>query len=139
MIPDKWFSLAYRISALLLLALSCLSLTGCGNGGTESTVYKRNCANCHGQDGAGLRNLFPPLAGSDYLDERLSLLPCLLANGVKGLPKAGDLSEGSRMPTFAHLPMEELTDLIAYLHNEWGSGSQLVSEQAVRKWLRNCP
>lgn len=131
--------MGYCTLAALLLAVSILLLSGCGDGGMDPSAYRRHCAHCHGREGEGLRNLFPPLAGSDYLGDKLTALPCLLTKGKSERKGSRKSSGSSRMPTFAHLPMDELTDLIDYLNHKWGTGSPLVSEQKVREWLQNCP
>ena len=136
--PETRSSLSSCTLSALLLAVLILLLSGCGDSGMDPSAYRRHCANCHGWDGEGLRNLFPPLNGSDYFGGKLSTLPCLLASGMSDFKGSGKPSGSSRMPTFAHLPIEEMTDLIDYLHQKWGTGSELVSEHKVGEWLQNC-
>ena len=74
--------------ALLLLGTAGLLLSGCSEGATPA-LYRKHCANCHGRDGEGLRELFPPLTGSLYLADRLPALPCLLTTGRSAETTAG--------------------------------------------------
>ncbi len=115
---------------LLLIGVVIAGQFGCRDTGGESTVYKRHCASCHGSKGQGLRSLYPSLKESEYLDKNLERLPCLIISGVRGTV---------RMPGFAHLSTPEITELVSFLNNNWGTIPKTVSEQMVASWLKDCP
>ncbi|MBT8328353.1 MAG: cytochrome c [Desulfofustis sp.] len=128
-----------RRCTLVLLAAVTLLLSGCSENGADAVVYNKNCASCHGRDGQGLRALYPPLPESDYLDKRISELPCLISGGIRGTIVTGNKTKNIRMPAFANLTSEEMSTLINYLQHRWGKGGATVSEQTVAQWLRSCP
>src|SRR5687768_14899730 len=69
-----------------LAALALATLTQCfTNRESEGQqLYVQQCANCHMDDGSGLRGLIPPLAGSDYLVRHREQLACLIRHGQQG-------------------------------------------------------
>jgi mono/diheme cytochrome c family protein len=123
----------------VLLAAVVLLLSACSDDGTEALVYDRQCASCHGRNGQGLGALYPPLQGSDYLDERIDELPCLISRGIRGTIVTGNRTRNIRMPAFANLTVEEMSSLITYLQKRWGKGGEPVSQQRVAQWLHACP
>ena len=128
-----------RCCALVLLVATAILLSGCSENGADAVVYDKNCASCHGSDGQGLRTLYPPLRESDYLDQRISELPCLISRGIRGTIVTGNKTKNIRMPAFANLTLEEMSSLINYLQQRWGKDRETVSEQTVAQWLRSCP
>ena len=71
--------------------------------GCESKPYKKGaalyryyCASCHMEEGQGLRGLFPPIAGSDYLEKHFDQLPCIIKNGME--EKLSSTAEPSTNP-----------------------------------------
>lgn len=128
-----------RCCTLVLLVATAILLSGCSENGADAVVYDKNCASCHGSDGQGLRTLYPPLRESDYLDQRISELPCLISRGIRGTIVTGNKTKNIRMPAFANLTLEEMSSLINYLQQRWGKDRETVSEQTVAQWLRSCP
>ena len=128
-----------HLRAVLLLAAIVLALSGCNENRGDATLYENYCASCHGIDGKGLRALYPPLKGSDYLAEKIAELPCLISGGVRGSIITGNGTKNMRMPAFPQLSNQQMTSLIAYLQLGWGNGGETVSEQTIAQWLRTCP
>jgi mono/diheme cytochrome c family protein len=124
---------------LLLLTATTLLLPGCSENGADAATYEKHCASCHGRDGQGLRALYPPLQDSDYLDTRITELPCLISGGIRGTLVTGNKAKNIRMPAFGDLTLEEMSSLITYLQQRWGTGGKTASEQKVSQWLRSCP
>jgi mono/diheme cytochrome c family protein len=46
------------------------------------TVYKNQCAQCHSEDGNGIRELVPPINDADFLNTYFDSIPCWLTNGL---------------------------------------------------------
>src|SRR5690606_41139082 len=46
-------------------------------------MYEQNCATCHQADGAGVGTTYPPLAGSDYIQDKATHIDIVL-NGLSG-------------------------------------------------------
>lgn len=117
------------VTGFLICTLSCLG-AGCSDDAGDPALYKEYCSACHGPKGEGLRSLYPALEGSSYLDQKLDQLPCLIIRG------AGNTIQ---MPGFPQLSAGEISELIVYLNNRWGTSRQAVSEQTVAAWLNSCP
>src|SRR6185503_8167536 len=47
-------------------------------------LYARHCSNCHQKDGKGLGLVYPPLATSDFMDNRVDEVLCLMKKGRSG-------------------------------------------------------
>ena len=131
------FSHRIAISLFIISSLTML-LPGCNREPINPEIYLKYCASCHGPKGEGLRSLYPALQGSSYLAQRIDQLPCLVASGVKAVPTAASRSTKMLMPSFNYLDIEDMTDLIIYMHTTWGSEGITPSKQDVEKWLRNC-
>lgn len=46
------------------------------------TTYQRECAQCHGDNGEGIKALIPPLLESDFAKNNFDSIPCWLKNGL---------------------------------------------------------
>jgi mono/diheme cytochrome c family protein len=46
------------------------------------TTYQRECAQCHGDNGEGIKSLIPPLLESDFARNNFDSIPCWLKNGL---------------------------------------------------------
>ena len=114
----------------LLIIVACVLSTGCGSDAGDPALYRTYCAACHGPDGEGLRALYPALTDSEYTDQKLTKLPCLIVNGA---------GKTVVMPAFPQLQIAEITNLIIYLNSRWATTRKEVSEEQVATWLRNCP
>jgi mono/diheme cytochrome c family protein len=125
---------AWAIALLILVA----ALPGCRSTEADSSVYLKRCAACHSRSGGGLARLYPALHGSSYLGERIEELPCLIRNGVRGTLTTADGSTNRRMPAFPDLSLDEMSSLVFYLRETWGSGREPISEEIVARWLQRC-
>ncbi|MFY0606275.1 MAG: cytochrome c [Cyclobacteriaceae bacterium] len=102
------------------------------------SLYRANCANCHGMEGQGLARLYPPLAGSDYLLEDLERAACLIRNGQKGEITVNGITYNRMMPANKSLDPIEIAEIITYVSNSWGNEAELTSVSTVSKWLLKC-
>ena len=75
--------MAYRLLALFLLTASALSAQ------VETTgadLYRQYCAGCHGQEGLGIPQAFPPLARSDFIAQHRERALRAPLEGLKDKP-----------------------------------------------------
>lgn len=100
-------------------------------------VYKNNCANCHQTNGQGLASLYPPLAGSDYLANKNSVI-CLIRYGQQGPIVVNGKRYNRPMPAFPQLSALEIAELTTYIYNEWGNETKLTDVRAVTPVLEQC-
>ncbi|GAB3989182.1 hypothetical protein GCM10028807_13530 [Spirosoma daeguense] len=100
-------------------------------------VYKNNCANCHQPKGEGLASLYPPLANSDYLADKNSVI-CLIRYGQKGPIVVNGKTYNHPMPPLPQLSDLEVAELVTYIYNEWGNEKKLISVKDVTPVLEQC-
>ena len=90
-------------------------------GGTQATrnvdgagVYAGACTVCHGSDGKGASDAFPPLAGHaiELAAAERSYLPLVLIYGLSGEIDVGGKSFNGVMPPWGHLSNEEIAAVL---------------------------
>ena len=81
--------------SLQLLAVCC-TLYACNSKSPDTStkfdqyfiqgeqLYIRHCSNCHQKNGKGLGLIYPPLDTSDYMQNHLEEVVCLMRNGKSG-------------------------------------------------------
>ena len=100
-------------------------------------VYKNNCANCHQAKGQGLAELYPPIAHSDYLANKKSVI-CLIRYGQQGAIKVNGKTYNRPMPAQPQLSDLEVAELVTYIYNEWGNETKVTSVKNVTPVLKTC-
>jgi mono/diheme cytochrome c family protein len=112
-------------SAVLLLSLLPSCFTNKGHQGER--LYGQHCASCHGEQGEGLGQLIPPLAGSDYLAQHAGSLACIVRKGLRGPIVVNGVGYNQVMlgvqdtATHRHLSPAQITNLLNYLESHWGN------------------
>ena len=102
-------------------------------------LYKQHCANCHQNDGSGLENLIPPLAGSDYLHQDLQEVVCVIRHGLEGPVVVNGTEFNQPMPPNPQLKDIEIAEIATYITNAWGNQGEFITVQKAQEWLNNCP
>jgi mono/diheme cytochrome c family protein len=125
-----------RFLPLLLLFLPAC-FTNKQNQGEK--LYVEHCASCHGDQGQGLAQLIPPLAGSDYLKEHRDYLPCLIRRGQTGPIAVNGIQYNQVMPGHAELSPAKLTNLLNYIENHFGNHATPRTIAEVDEQLKACP
>lgn len=96
-------------------------------------IYAHNCAACHQTQGQGIKNSFPPLAKSDYLNNKQASIRAVV-KGLKGPITVNGEKYNGVMPALG-LSNEEVADVLTFIYHSWGNSKQQVSAaevQAVR-------
>ena len=101
-------------------------------------IYTTYCANCHGKDGNGLKNLYPPLNNSDYYEANTEKVPCIILNGLEDEITVNGKDFMMPMAGFSNLTDVDLTNLINYINTAWDNKLPETSLQEVKKHLANC-
>jgi cytochrome c551 len=102
-------------------------------GGKE--IYEQNCANCHQKDGKGLQNLYPPIAGSDYLKNKEQVI-LLIKNGISGEIIVNGKKYNQPMPANNQLQNLDIAEVVTYIYNEWNVESKITETETVEKILK---
>ena len=93
-------------------------------------IYKDFCAQCHLEDGKGVKGIYPPLAKSDFLKD-INRTISSIKYGLKG-PITVNGEEYNSIMVSQGLDDEEISDVVNYILNSWGNSSQeLITEEIV--------
>jgi nitrite reductase (NO-forming) len=96
-------------------------------------LYNGTCSVCHQPNGDGLPDVFPPLAGSDWLmaDKERSIAAVL--NGLTGKVTVNGKDYNSVMPPMSQLSNDEIASILTFTMNEWGNSGPAVTPGEVAK------
>lgn len=87
------------------------------------SLYENHCANCHGKNGEGLRNLYPSLNTSVRLNDT-PYITCLIRNGSTG--------KDINMPGNKELYALDIAQIITYLTDRWGEKKMTHTEEVAQ-------
>lgn len=130
----------------LLLTVYCLLFTACSEKDIKlkqyyidgQALYKLHCANCHQDNGQGLAGLYPPIAGSDFLEKNKELILCSMRYGLKDTIVVNGKSFHQAMPANTQLQALDVAEIATYIYNEWGNEKEITEVKYVQKVLENC-
>lgn len=104
---------------------------GAGGGATGEATFIGLCASCHQRTGAGLANLFPPLAGSDYLmADKTRSIETVLA-GRSGTITVNGATYTGAMPPLPNLTDHEIANVLTYVRSNLGNHGDAVTAAEV--------
>ncbi|MGE0582314.1 MAG: copper-containing nitrite reductase [Steroidobacteraceae bacterium] len=96
-------------------------------------LFRGTCSTCHQDNGAGLPNVFPPLAKSDYLLKDPKRAIEVVLNGLSGPVTVNGNTYNSVMPPMSQLTDDEVANILTYALNSWGNSGPAISKQDVAK------
>lgn len=150
-----------RRSPWLVAAIMLLVGTGCGGGGgegeaagtateapgtangqaagapqTEAAAAGADeyavCATCHQQNGEGLANAYPPLAGSEYVTGEPARLVAIILHGLQGPITVKGAQYNALMPGLAsQLSNEQIAAIATYERSSWGNSASTITPEQV--------
>ena|ERR1035441_6365485 len=89
------------------------------------------CAACHQPTGRGLPNLFPPLAGSDYLNADKTRAIKLILHGRQGEVVVNGMKYNNNMPAFP-LSDQDVANVLTFVYNSFGNAGLEVTPEEVK-------
>ena len=93
-------------------------------------IYEDFCAQCHLEDGKGVKGIYPPLAESDFLKD-INRTISSIKYGLKG-PITVNGEKYNSIMVSQGLDDEEISDVVNYILNSWGNSTkQLITEEIV--------
>ena len=95
-------------------------------------VFMSNCLACHQIHGKGIVNVFPPLAGSDFLKADVNRAIGGIINGFKGPIKVNGKTYNGVMPA-VNLNDEQIANVVTYITNSWGNQGKVIQASDVSK------
>jgi nitrite reductase (NO-forming) len=98
-----------------------------------AVLFRGTCSTCHQDNGAGLPNVFPPLAKSDYMLSNKQRAIQIVLNGLSGPVKVNGAEYNSVMPPMSQLNDDEVANILTYVLNSWGNSDGTISAADVAK------
>ena len=106
--------------------------------------FKAVCITCHQESGMGMPGIYPPLAGSEWVDGSPERVIRIVLYGLKGdIHVEGKDFNAAAMPVFGQVPGsaynwsdEKIAAVLTFVRQEWGNKAGAVSPDevaAVRK------
>ena len=97
-------------------------------------VYTASCASCHQPDGMGIKDKFPPLAGSEWANGPARRVIALSLDGVMGPQNVKGVEYRGVMPAWRNaLTDAQLAAALTYMRQTWGNAAPPVSAMDVNK------
>ena len=94
-------------------------------------LFTSICAACHQPSGQGLPNVFPPLAGSDFLNADKSRAIKIVMAGRQGEVVVNGTKFNNNMPAFP-LGNEDVANVLTYVYNSFGNSGLEVTPEEVK-------
>lgn len=96
-------------------------------------LYAGTCSTCHQADGKGLEGVFPPLAGSDFLNADPLRAAGIVLTGLNGPVTVNGKEYNSVMPPMSQLNDDEVANILTYVYSQWGNQGHVVTADQVAK------
>jgi nitrite reductase (NO-forming) len=93
-------------------------------------IFSANCVACHQANGQGIAGVFPPLAGSDFLNSDKKRAIGIVLNGLQGEITVNGHKFNNVMPRLG-LPDEDIANALTFVYNSWGNSKQEVTPADV--------
>ena len=94
-------------------------------------VYERVCAACHLPDGSGVAGVFPPLANSDFFQERPYEMAHIVLHGRSGELVVNGQHYNGVMPA-QDLNDDDVAAVINYINVEMNKGKPVLNAEQVK-------
>lgn len=106
--------------------------------GRGKAGYQLTCMACHQARGQGLEEIFPPLAGVDYVTGDARRLIAIMVKGIQGTMTVQGKSYSVAMPSpvsaFRQLKDDQnLADVLNYVRNSFGNKADVITPAFVKK------
>lgn len=101
------------------------------------TTYQVRCAQCHGDNGEGIRELIPPLLNSDFAKNNFDSIPCWLKNGITHAITVNGINYEQPMYGL-EMGEVEITNVVNYLNKEMLGSDEDINAAKVKEQLKNC-
>ncbi len=94
-------------------------------------LFTSICAACHQPTGQGLPNVFPPLAGSDFLNADKKRAIKIVINGRQGEVVVNGMKYNNSMPSFP-LSDQDIANAMTFVYNSFGNSGLEVTPDEVQ-------
>ena len=97
-------------------------------------TYAKYCFSCHGNEGEGMKDMGPPLAGSDWATGDPEVVAKLILKGMQGEIRVSGKIYKPQVPMNAFdelMTDKEIADVMTYIRNGWGNRAPVVAPDFV--------
>lgn len=95
--------------------------------------YVQFCVDCHRLDGAGVKDIFPPMKQNPAVNAaNPATLLHITLTGSK-TPETAAHMRVYTMPAFTRLSDQELAEILSFVRASWGNNAKQVAESDVKK------
>jgi len=101
-------------------------------------LFTSICAACHQPTGQGLPNVFPPLAGSDFLNADKNRAIKIVINGRQGELVVNGRKFNNNMPRFP-LGDDDIANALTFVYNSFGNAGVEVTPEEVKELRKQPP
>ena len=102
-----------------------------------AAVYERTCAACHLPDGSGVAGVFPPLANSDFFQQRPYEMAHIVLHGRSGELVVNGQHYNAVMPP-QDLSDDDIAAVINYVNVDMNKGKPVLTPAQVKE-MRKAP
>jgi mono/diheme cytochrome c family protein len=96
-------------------------------------IFASRCASCHQATGAGLPGVFPPLAGSEWVNGEPKQVARILLLGVTGkITVAGSTFNGSMLAFGSTLSDAEIAAVASHVRSSFGNKSSALTADLIK-------
>ena len=95
-------------------------------------IFKQLCVACHQANGNGIPSVFPPLNGSEWVEEPHQVAQAILTHGLKGAIKVKGVTYTSQMTAWPQLDDKGKAAVLTYIRNAWDNDAGEVSVKMVK-------
>lgn len=93
-------------------------------------IYDTQCVTCHQGKGEGMKDVYPPLAKSDYLMADKARAIAMVVNGAQGAITVNGAKYDNEMLS-TELTDQQVSDVLNYVRNSWGNKGAAVKPEDV--------
>jgi mono/diheme cytochrome c family protein len=112
-----------------------------GPGGAEAgpsmaelgeTYFKQNCVQCHQANAAGIPNVYPPLAGSEFINGGSERLGMILLKGLQGPVTVEGKQFNGAMPSWEKsLTDKKIAAILTYVRGDFGNHAGPITPEQI--------
>lgn len=125
--PNTRPALGDRRNVELLAAVPAKAVDG-------GQIFGASCAACHQATGTGIPQVFPPLAGSAWVNGGEQVLIQILLHGISGSIEVAGNTYNGVMPAFGDkLDDAEIAAVASHIRSQWGNQGGPVTAEAVQE------
>lgn len=89
-------------------------------------LYVQHCQVCHGPEGQGSADMYPPLADTEWVTGNKARLIRTILLGLSEPIEVNGETYNQEMPAFQHLSDQEIADILTYIRNSFENSSGAV-------------